>query len=240
MAPDGAPRGPLALQDALLELSRVEPDPWSLTVPLTRVAELAVASLAGTAEASVTLVHPAGAVTVGVTGPVAAELDERQYDAGSGPCTDAAASGSTVTVPDTATEARYRDLAALARRRGVTGVLAVGMPIDHRVVGSLNLYRTDGGAFDAAGREAARTFARFAAGAVVHAAAHAGAEELSRQLRRAMRSRAVIEQAKGVLMGRHGCTADEAFAILASRSQRRDRKLREVAAELVASVQRDR
>ncbi|MGY1779910.1 ANTAR domain-containing protein [Geodermatophilus sp. SYSU D01036] len=238
--PADAPRARLDLQDALLELSRVGLDPSSLTATLTRVAQLAVASLAGTAQASVTLVRSAGAVTVGVTGPAAAELDERQYDAGFGPCTDAAVSGSTVTIPDTATEAGYRDFAALARRHGVTGVLSVGMPIDHRVVGSLNLYRTDGGTFDDAALETARTFARFAAGAVVHAATRAGAEELSRHLRRAMQSRAVIEQAKGVLMGRHGCTGDEAFAMLASQSQRRNRKLREVAAELVAAVQRDR
>ncbi|MGY1731603.1 ANTAR domain-containing protein [Geodermatophilus sp. SYSU D01045] len=240
MPADDGPRERLGLQDALLELSRVELDPSSLAATLTRVAELAAAALAGTAEASVTLVRSAGAVTVGVTGPVAAELDERQYDAGFGPCTDAATSGVTVTIPDTATEEGYRDFAALARRHGVTGVLSVGMPLDHRVVGSLNLYRTDGGASDDAALEAAQTFARFAAGAVDHAAAYAGAEELGRHLRRAMQSRAVVEQAKGVLMAQHGCTADEAFTMLARESQHRNRKLRVVAAELVAAVQRSR
>jgi AmiR/NasT family two-component response regulator len=53
-----------------------------------------------------------------------------------------------------------------------------------------------------------------------------------------MESRAAIEQAKGVLMARHGCTADEAFHLLAEESQRQGRKLRLVAADLVASVQR--
>jgi AmiR/NasT family two-component response regulator len=53
-----------------------------------------------------------------------------------------------------------------------------------------------------------------------------------------MASRAVIEQAKGNIMGRRHCTADEAFTILTQVSQRTNRKLREVAADLVAGVQR--
>lgn len=52
-------------------------------------------------------------------------------------------------------------------------------------------------------------------------------------LRRAMASRAVIEQAKGMLVERHRCTPDEAFEVLVAKSQRTDRKLREIAAEQV-------
>jgi len=51
-----------------------------------------------------------------------------------------------------------------------------------------------------------------------------------------MDSRAVIEQAKGIIMADRRCTADEAFAILAKVSQDSNRKLRDVAAALVASA----
>lgn len=54
-------------------------------------------------------------------------------------------------------------------------------------------------------------------------------------LRTAMDTRAVIEQAKGVIIGATGCDADEAFQILVSQSQNENRKLHTVAAELVAS-----
>jgi AmiR/NasT family two-component response regulator len=48
-----------------------------------------------------------------------------------------------------------------------------------------------------------------------------------------MLSRALIEQAKGILMERHKITEDEAFTILTHASQRTNTKLRDVAAELV-------
>jgi len=38
---------------------------------------------------------------------------------------------------------------------------------------------------------------------------------LSSQMKQAMASRAVIEQAKGILMGERRCTEGEAFALLA-------------------------
>ncbi len=52
-------------------------------------------------------------------------------------------------------------------------------------------------------------------------------------LRRALMTRAVIEQAKGVLMATSGCSADEAFELLRRQSQHENRKLREIASELV-------
>jgi AmiR/NasT family two-component response regulator len=53
-----------------------------------------------------------------------------------------------------------------------------------------------------------------------------------------MASRAVIEQAKGLLVGRLGCTPDEAFAYLSRQSQNANRKLHDVAAQLLADAQK--
>ena len=55
-------------------------------------------------------------------------------------------------------------------------------------------------------------------------------------LRQAMRSRAVIEQAKGMMMERHGITTDEAFDRLARLSQHANVKLVDVAAALVGTT----
>jgi AmiR/NasT family two-component response regulator len=49
-----------------------------------------------------------------------------------------------------------------------------------------------------------------------------------------MESRAVIEQAKGIIMGERRCSADEAFRLLSKLSQDSNRKLRDVAAALVS------
>lgn len=54
--------------------------------------------------------------------------------------------------------------------------------------------------------------------------------------RRAMRTRAVIEQAKGILTERIGCTPDEAFSHLVQLSQDSNRKLVDIAADLLGTV----
>jgi AmiR/NasT family two-component response regulator len=48
----------------------------------------------------------------------------------------------------------------------------------------------------------------------------------------------VIEQAKGVLIGRHGLSARQAFERLRGQARDQRRPLSEVAAELVAAAQR--
>ena len=55
----------------------------------------------------------------------------------------------------------------------------------------------------------------------------------------AMASRASIEQAKGVLMAQRGIDADAAFALLATTSQDTNVKLREVAAQVIATADGD-
>ena len=60
-------------------------------------------------------------------------------------------------------------------------------------------------------------------------------------LRRAMESRAVIEQAKGIIIAATGCDPDQAFDVLVRQSQHENRKVAEIAAELVTSkIHQDR
>ena len=61
--------------------------------------------------------------------------------------------------------------------------------------------------------------------------------QLVEQLRRAMETRPVIDQAHGVLMATHGCTPEEAWAVLKGASQNTNTKLHEVAEEVVDSTQ---
>jgi hypothetical protein len=61
------------------------------------------------------------------------------------------------------------------------------------------------------------------------------ARELS-GLQRAMATRAVIDQAKGAIRTITGLSSDEAFALLAARSQKTNRKLSRVALDVLAAV----
>ncbi|MGY1663686.1 ANTAR domain-containing protein [Geodermatophilus sp. SYSU D00705] len=216
--------------EAFAALTRLRVATQPLAETLGRIAELATAVLPGPVEAAVALQGAGHDVVRGATAPLAAALDGWLHAAGR----NRRAGGAPVLIPDTARDPALREFAA----HGVTSVLSVGLTVEGRTVGSLTVVRTGGGPFDVAAVELARAFAAVAAGAVARAGEHATAAETARTLRLAMESRAVIEQAKGVLMGRHHCSAEEAFRLLSTESQRTNRKLRDLAADLVGAVQR--
>jgi hypothetical protein len=86
--------------------------------------------------------------------------------------------------------------------------------------------------------DAEQAMARFEAGEVGTRLASLTEEVAG--LRRALESRAVIEQAKGIIVARTGLSPDAAFDVLVRQSQHENRKLREVAAGLVAASVRGR
>ncbi|CCQ13567.1 Two-component system response regulator [Rhodococcus sp. AW25M09] len=70
-------------------------------------------------------------------------------------------------------------------------------------------------------------------------ASHPQHSVLPDDVRTALGRRAPIEQAKGMLMATHSISADAAFALLIQLSQRSNRKLRDVAQDLVDEVSRE-
>jgi GAF domain-containing protein len=205
-----------------------------LGVVLRRIAELAVKTIPGVEDASVTLIERGRPKTVAFCGGLGAALDERQYETGFGPCLDAAATGQTILLDTHDERSAYPDFTRQARRHGIRQVLSVGMPVLQQTSGALNIYSSAPvDVFDAQAREAAVSFTGYAAVTLFNAALYAGAVEEVAQMHRAIASRAGIEQAKGIIMGQKHCTADEAFAILVDASSRSNRKVREVAQEII-------
>jgi GAF domain-containing protein len=223
-------------QQAFVELGRLDLSALPLSEVLSRVAALARSTVPGASEVSVSLIEGESARSVAFTGRLAVDLDERQYDRGFGPCIHAALSGDTIYIVDTETDDRYREFGAIAARAGVGSTLSVGMPVPQRVVGGLNFYATATSAFDEGAIELARAFADYSAVALVNASLVESKTTLAAHLERAMASRAIIEQAKGIIMARSGEDADAAFAELVRRSQHANRKLNQIAADLVAGV----
>ncbi|MFG1928907.1 GAF and ANTAR domain-containing protein [Cryptosporangium sp. NPDC048952] len=222
---------------ALAEVGRIVLADRTLDEVLEQVALLARKAIAGASEVSVTLVVRDRPTTAAFTGPLALELDERQYAAGFGPCLDAARGGEMMVIADMATEARWPRYCPAALERGARSSLSVPLPVQEHVVGALNIYGGVPDAFPAESVRAGVLFASYAAVAVANAHLYATTAELAEGMRQAMTSRAVIEQAKGILMAQRGCSAEEAFGQLTRVSQHANRKLREVAADLVARVQ---
>jgi GAF domain-containing protein len=224
---------------AFAELSKIMLGAQPLSETLSRVAELAKQTIPGAAEVSVTLMQDGTVTSVSFTGPLAVQLDERQYEAGFGPCMEAALSGATIPIDDTAHSGTYPDFGRIAFRHGITHTMSIGLPVERRTVGALNVYGTGEGPFDETTAELATAFASYAAVAVANAGLYASTATLAGNLQKALDSRAVIDQAKGILMGGHHCSPDAAFDLLVRQSRDTNRKLRDIAQDIVDDVQRD-
>ncbi|GAA2885190.1 transcriptional regulator [Actinoplanes cyaneus] len=227
------PMDPLAV---FAELGRTKLIETSLDDLLNRVASMARRALPGAAEVSVTLVRRDVPYTAAYTGELALKLDERQYEHHRGPCLQAAAEQKTISVPDTATDSRWDGWAERAAAAGAGSVLSVGLPVHDDISGALNIYGDRPGAFDHDSVTLAQSLAGYAAVALANVHLYHHTNEMVRHMQTAMESRAVIEQAKGIIMAERRCNADDAFAVLTTISQNTNRKVRDVAAALVSGI----
>jgi GAF domain-containing protein len=204
-----------------------------LNTMLTRITIIATETVPGCDLASITMMRQGKPRTPVFTDKVALELDETQYRLGDGPCL-AAIRHRGVEHVETMSDTRWPTFSAAAVKAGVFECLSVPLSDDQAVLGGLNLYSNTADTFDDRAREIACLFADQLGVAAANAMAFVEAYALSQQLQQAMESRAVIEQAKGILMAAQGCDADEAFQILVRASQHQNRKLRAIASEIVA------
>jgi len=235
MTVDNVPGGALDAGEAFHELGRLMLGEQSMDSVLQKVAELAKVVVPGASEVSVSLVSEGRAVTAAFTGDLAVELDERQYERGYGPCLDAASSGQAMLIEDVATETRWGDYTWAARERGALSSLSTPIPLVQRSSAALNIYSTRVHAFGVHSRQLAATFASYAAVALANMHLYDSTRRLAVNLEAAMASRAVIDQAKGILMSRRRCDPEQAFGLLVAASQRTNRKLRDVAQDLVSA-----
>ena len=219
------------------QLARIVLAEHSMESVMTTVAELSQQAVPGADAVSITFVERGTPSTVATTGQLALALDERQYAAGAGPCLAGIERGSVVEIADMRADQRWPEFARAAVEHGAGSSLSVPIPRQRDIAAALNIYSTRSQAFDGESRRVAGAFADYAGVAIANMHVLEAQGRIAEQLTTAMQSRAVIEQAKGILMGQHRCTADQAFALLVERSQRANRKLREVAQSLVDDIE---
>ena len=182
-----------------------------------------------------TLLSDGVPTTAAYTGNLALDCDEKQYEVDDGPCLHAARTGQLTEVPDVRAESRWPVYARHAAQVGALSSLSVPLTLADRMSGALNIYAREAQAFDAASREVAVRFGPYAAASVANVHAYRTAREMADNLEAALQSRAVIDQAKGILMERRKITADQAFQVLAEASMRTNTKLRDIAQRLVTT-----
>jgi GAF domain-containing protein len=226
----------------LRELSRVALVDRTLTEVLTDITRIAAAGIPGSESTSITLIRDDKPFTAAYSSEMALAADELQYAKGYGPCMDAGRGGVLLRIDDTQTEERWPDYVRHAQEEaGVRSSLSVPLPYQGSSIGALNNYSSKPAAFATpeslrAGLEVAEIVAL----TVANADAHWKLGEQARNMRIAMDSRAVIEQAKGVLMAQRHVDAEQAFEILREASQRYNRKLRDIASGIVDGTQKAR
>jgi GAF domain-containing protein len=220
----------IGLQNALLKTDNIEQFLHELAVLSTRV-------VADGLSCGMTLRQRGRPpVTGACSDPLASAADEVQYQTGDGPCLHAMRHAHRVRIHDVSTHGRWPRFGKRAASLGIRSSLSLPLVADGEPVGALNLYSTKPGAFGDAETNRAEKFAGHASGALTLALRLASCNDLTDQLRSSMVSRAVIDQAVGVVMATEHCPQDKAFALLRSMSQNTNVKLRDLAVTIVTGV----
>jgi len=226
-------------EDLLAEVSGVLSSVDELHDYLTRVVHAVRRHVPGCDEVGVTLLVDGRPSTAAYTTVTTLQVDAVQYQLDEGPCLDAARDREEVVATigtDGDADERWPLFAERVRGDGFRSLLALPLVSGAECVGALNLYSRTRGAFDGFDASLARVGAARAADAVVAVTELDGARRLAGQLEQAMASRAVIEQAKGVLMALRGIDEHEAFDWMRTTSQHRNVRVKVLAEQVVAGV----
>ena len=220
----------IELHEDLAKVVLVDRDLDDVLSEITRIARRAVP---GPDAASITLVRGDKAFTAAYDGQMALDADELQYKRGYGPCIDAGLAGQVMRIDDMATEERWPDYTREVATHGIGSSLSMPLPFQGATIGALNTYAGRPHAFSEEDRILTEEVASWVALTIERAEGAARTNDELTHLRIAMRTRAVIEQAKGILMERYKITDDRAITVLIRTSQHSNIKLREVADHLV-------
>lgn len=200
---------------------------------LEHLVHLAADVVVPPASVGITWIRDEEPSTVLSSSDVAEYVDEMQYRVGDGPCLHGARTGERVEMPDLGVEGRWPEWVKCARERGIGSVLATPLSIDGDRGACLNLYGFTVNAFT---EDEVRRVDIFAAQISTALTLARRVEEQERHVSdadAALRSRAVIDQAAGIIMAQQRCSADHAMQLLRRHSSNSNRKLRDVAAEIV-------
>ncbi len=222
---------------------------------LSQLTQLAASQVPGCAAANVTVWRAGELTSQAASHPEPPRLVAIQLAAGRGPLIDAVtgnewaapgagivsagglsggggtARGSAVICADTLTETRWPEFTAAALRMGIRS--SVSLSYRGQAVVVLTLIGLRPRAMDPDRLQLAELLVAYG-GALVGAVADYGdSRRVADQLRDAASSRAIVDQAKGILMHALGCSADEALERMREVSQRSNIRATEVARRVI-------
>lgn len=204
---------------------------------LSRLAAAAVSEAAGdTIECAVTLKIKRRPATAAGSSARAIELDHIEQELGDGPCIRALKEMAPVIIDDVDRDPRWQALSQKLAEHNVRSTLGVPLEITDDARAALNFFATKPGAFTADVYDKAVGFAAAAHNTLNLSVRINSAQSRADDLEAAMQSRTAINLACGVIMAQNRCSQEEAMAILTKVSSNRNRKLRDVASELIEQL----
>jgi GAF domain-containing protein len=210
---------------------------------LADVAEFAAQAIPGADGASVALVDPQDGIsrvqTFAATALLFHEIDIVQYqELNEGPCITCMRSRRPTVSGSLGSDSRWPHFGGRVARMRMHSALGLPLIVGAQVIGSINAYAKSRDAFAEHAVRLGSQFARAAAVSVYNAQLLSNAHEKTLRLQRALDSRAMIDQAIGIIRSRTGGSADEAFERLTHISQTENIKLHAVAERLVEEAVR--
>ena len=225
------------LRQALDQLADLRTTPVTVEEALDRVVEAADALFGVDGTALMLVDRDQVLRNLAASDLRAALLEELQAEHGEGPCVDAFDDKEPVSADDLAREARWPAFAPDAARRHLLAVLASPIPYSEQAVGVVAVFAAEPHPWTEAEREAIVAFTDLVALLILNAMEATERGRLAAELQVALDSRVVIEQAKGVLVGRHGLTTRQAFERLRRMARDQRRPLSEVARGVVNAAE---
>ena len=180
-------------------------DPSAAEVRLNRLLNLLLESAVealGFDAATVTARQGEDMATVAATDQRLIALDDAQYASGEGPCLSVLEPHEPISLEDAGQlEDRWEHFSRTAAHLGVHSTLSMHLPVDEadELQASLNLYSRRRFELGVGQIRAAIPIAEQLAAAILSVDAYRSTAKLARDMAEAMRNRAVIEQAKGML-----------------------------------------
>lgn len=223
------------LSTVFVELADTLHEPFEVVDFLHVLVDRCVTLLPVTA-AGLLLADQRGELRVAATSSAAAQsLESFQVRAGRGPCLDAHRLRAPVSAPDLpgADRGRWPEFADEAGRSGFAAVHALPMRRRTERLGALNLFDRRPGALAGDAAATAQAFADIASIGLLQERAIRRGQVVVDQLQTALQSRIMIEQAKGLLAGRHGLDIDAAFALLRNAARSRNQRISDLAGAVI-------
>lgn len=225
-----------SLSKCLDAMSRFFVGEATLQDTLQQVSDLACTSVASADTVGLTMLVEGRPRTAVFTGDTALEIDSAQYETGIGPCLDSFRHRQVYRIDDMENDQQWPAFSEAAAAHGMQSSMSIPLTARHEGVGALNFYSRKPAAFSDHDVEVALQFAAHAAIVLANSQAYWDSHQLGQDMAEAMKSQATIEQAKGIIMGTQRCSADDAFQILVRASQRENRKVREIADDMVVGA----